>query len=88
MKATDLLVTAECVKTGERLIGYVCSCKSCRTPFPDEKYDHTRPIGLLTHPGSFASFFALPLRRDYIIFILQLIKRNPVPVLGRKKREK
>lgn len=50
MKATDLLVTAECVKTGERLIGYVCSCKSCRTPFPDEKYDRTRPIGLLTHP--------------------------------------
>lgn len=31
MMTTDLLVTAECVKTGERLIGYVCSCKSCKT---------------------------------------------------------
>ena len=34
----------------KRLIGYVCGCKSCRTAFPDEKYDHSRPIGLLTHP--------------------------------------
>lgn len=46
----DLLVTAESVKTGKRLIGYVCGCKSCRTAFPDEVYDHTRPIGTLTHP--------------------------------------
>ena len=30
---------------------YVCGCKSCRTAFPDEKYDHNRPIGLLTHPN-------------------------------------
>ena len=29
---------------------YVCGCKQCRTAFPDEKYDHSRPIGLLTHP--------------------------------------
>ena len=50
MKITDLLVTAECVKTGERLTGYVCGCKSCRTAFEYEKYDHSRPIGLLTHP--------------------------------------
>lgn len=36
MKITDLLVTAEEVQTGKRLIGYVCGCKSCRTAFPDE----------------------------------------------------
>lgn len=50
MKITDLLVTAECVKTGERLAGYVYSCKQCSTAWEDEKYDHSRPIGLLTHP--------------------------------------
>lgn len=50
MKITDLLVTAEDVKTGKRLIGYVCGCKQCRTAFPNEEYDHSRPIGLLTHP--------------------------------------
>lgn len=49
MKITDLLVTAEEVKTGTRLTGYVCGCKSCRTAFPDEEYDHSRPIGMLTH---------------------------------------
>lgn len=49
MKITDLLVTAECVKTGERLVGYVCGCKQCSTAWEDEKYDHSRPIGLLTH---------------------------------------
>lgn len=50
MKITDLLVTAEEVKTGKRLIGYVCGCKSCSTALPGEKYNHNRPIGLLTHP--------------------------------------
>lgn len=50
MKITDLLVTAEDVQTGKRLMGYVCGCKSCRTAFQDEEYDHNRPIGLLTHP--------------------------------------
>lgn len=47
----DLIVSAEDVQTGKRIIGYVCGCKSCRTAFPDEKYDHSRPIGLLTHPN-------------------------------------
>lgn len=51
MNINELLVEAEEVKTGERLIGYVCGCKSCRTAFPDEEYDHSRPIGLLTHPN-------------------------------------
>jgi hypothetical protein len=51
MNIEDLLVTAEEVKTGERLMGYVCGCKSCRTAFTDEKYDYSRPIGLLTHPN-------------------------------------
>lgn len=46
----DLIVSAEDVQTGERLIGYVCGCKSCRTAFEHENYDHSRPIGLLTHP--------------------------------------
>lgn len=50
MQVTDLLVTAEEVSTGERIIGYVCACKSCRTAYPGEKYDKNRPIGLLTHP--------------------------------------
>lgn len=50
MKITDLIVTAESVQDGKRLTGYVCGCKQCRTVFPDEKYDHSRPIGLLTHP--------------------------------------
>ena len=47
MKITDLLVTAEEVQTGKRLIGYVCGCKSCRTAFPDEKYDHTDTMELV-----------------------------------------
>ena len=50
MKIEDLIVSAESVKTGRRLIGYVCGCKSCKTAYPDEEYDHSRPIGLLTHP--------------------------------------
>ena len=50
MRIEDLIVLAEDVQTGERLIGYVCGCKSCRTAFEDEEYDHSRPIGLLTHP--------------------------------------
>ena len=31
MIAENLIVSAECVQTGKRLIGYVCCCKSCRT---------------------------------------------------------
>ena len=37
-------------KNSERLIWYVCGCKSCRTALEYEKYDHNRTIGLLTHP--------------------------------------
>lgn len=52
MKITDLLVYAEEVATGKRLVGYVCGCKSCSTPVNEyEVYDKTRPIGLLTHPN-------------------------------------
>lgn len=50
MKITDLLVSAEEVATGKRLIGYVCGCKSCATPNEFEVYDKSRPVGLLTHP--------------------------------------
>lgn len=50
MKAEDLIVSAEEVRTGKRIIGYVCGCKSCSTAYPDEEYDHNRPIGLLTSP--------------------------------------
>lgn len=46
----DLIVSAEEVSTGKRVIGFVCGCKSCRTAFEHEEYDHSRPIGLLTHP--------------------------------------
>ena len=51
MNIKDLIVSAEDVQSGKRIIGYVCGCKSCRTAFPDEKYDYNRPIGLLTHPN-------------------------------------
>lgn len=50
MKLTDLLVTAEDCQTGKRIMGYVCGCKSCSTPYPNENIDHSRPVGLLTHP--------------------------------------
>ena len=50
MKVEDLIVSAEEVGTGKRLVGYVCGCKGCRTAFENEEYDHNRPIGLLTHP--------------------------------------
>ena len=49
MKITDLIVSAESVATGERVIGYVCGCKQCRTPFDDEKVRPNRPIGMLTN---------------------------------------
>lgn len=49
MKITDLIVSAESVATGERVIGYVCGCKQCRTPFEDEKVRPNRPIGMLTN---------------------------------------
>lgn len=51
MNIGKLLVTAEDVKTGKRLIGFVCGCRSCRTAFENETYDKSRPIGLLTHPN-------------------------------------
>lgn len=50
MKVEDLIVSAEGIETGERLIGYVCGCKHCTTPFENEKYDKSRPIGLLVTP--------------------------------------
>ena len=50
MVAENLIVSAEEVATGKRLVGYVCGCKSCRTAYEHENYDHNRPIGLLTHP--------------------------------------
>lgn len=49
MKITDLIVSAESVATGERVIGYVCGCKQCRTPFENEKVRPNRPIGMLTN---------------------------------------
>lgn len=51
MNVEDLIVSAESVETGERLIGYVCGCNGCKTAFENEEYDHRRPIGLLTHPN-------------------------------------
>lgn len=48
--AKDLIVSAECVETGERLIGYVCCCAHCQTAFENEKHDPSRPMGLLTTP--------------------------------------
>lgn len=51
MKITDLLVYAEDCQTGEKMMGYVCGCKSCATPFEHENIDRSRPLGLLTHPN-------------------------------------
>lgn len=48
--AKDLIVSAECVETGERLIGYVCCCKYCQIAWEYEKHDAARPLGLLTTP--------------------------------------
>ena len=53
MKAEDLIVSAECVETGERLIGYVCCCEWCRRKIPGHKYDETRSIGRLTTPDGY-----------------------------------
>lgn len=54
--AKDLIVSVECVKTGKRLIGYVCCCKHCQTVWENEEYDKTRPLGLLVSPdGSFGN---------------------------------
>ena len=50
MKITDLLVTAEEVETGKKIMGYVCGYKLCSTASPGEKYDHSRPIGFLVNP--------------------------------------
>lgn len=50
MKPEDLIVSAEEVRTGKRLIGYVCCCEQCRTAYENEEYDKSRPTGLLTHP--------------------------------------
>ena len=43
MKITDLLVTAEDCQTGKRILGYVCGCKSCATPFEHENVDRYFP---------------------------------------------
>ena len=48
--AKDLIVSAECVETGQRLIGYVCCCKFCQKARENETYDKSRPIGHLTSP--------------------------------------
>lgn len=50
MNIGRLLVRAESVSTNKMLTGFVCACKSCRTPNEDEKYDISRPLGMLTHP--------------------------------------
>ncbi len=47
MNIADLLVTAESCRTGERIIGYVCGCKSCATPFEGEEVD-TRKVRVYT----------------------------------------
>lgn len=46
--AKDLIVSAECVKTGERLIGYVCCCEFCQKPRGNETWDRSRPVGQWT----------------------------------------
>ena len=50
MNIKDLIVSAEEVSTGRRIIGYFCGCKMCRQAVEYEKYDHNRPIGRITHP--------------------------------------
>ena len=50
MRIEDLLISAEEVKTGKRIIGYVCGCKDCRDIASNEEYNPNRSVGLLTHP--------------------------------------
>ena len=50
MRIEDLLVSAEEIKTGKRIVGYVCGCKDCIDMASNEKCDSSRPVGLLTHP--------------------------------------
>ena len=50
MKPEDLIVSAERVDTGDRVIGYVCCCDWCQRKLLNHKYDETRPIGRLTSP--------------------------------------
>ena len=67
MEVENLIVSAEEVSTGKRLIGYVCGCKQCRTAFENEKYDKSKPIGLLTSPD--CSFGNIRVYTDNMEFI-------------------
>lgn len=48
MRIEDLLVEAEDVTTGERIIGFVCGCAECRKPYENFNGDISRPQGMLT----------------------------------------
>ena len=48
MDANKLLVEAEEVNTGNKIIGYVCCCKNCSTRPYGEPLSLFRPYGLLT----------------------------------------
>lgn len=49
MNIQKLIVTAESVETGARLIGFVCGCPDCKKPYENMVYDETRPLGMLTN---------------------------------------
>lgn len=55
--AKDLIVSAECVETGERLIGYVCCCEFCQKARLGEVYDKSRPIGIWNSPDGMSGGF-------------------------------
>lgn len=48
MDIKDLIVVAEEVETGEKVIGYVCGCPDCSKPYDSFNGDITRPQAMLT----------------------------------------
>lgn len=48
MNVNDIIVEAERVDTGERVTGFVCGCKLCRTIEGLTNFNKARPIGRLT----------------------------------------
>lgn len=59
MNANDIIVEAEKVDTGERVTGFVCGCKLCRTTEGLTNFCKARPIGRLTFANGKAGGIAV-----------------------------
>ena len=49
MNIDNLLVEAEEVNSGKKVVGFVCCCKDCTTKPYGEELKLDRPYGILTH---------------------------------------